>query len=166
VEDDTRLFYTIDEVRERYRQTRGLPRTRLDREDLRELPGVVQGVRSASAEASIQEGPPIRIATPAGRWSYAAIIPLTISANPAGALWVRVRARVLRGEAGFGVLNRAGTAFQDRGFLPAEAAARMIFLKVENPLDAASLVIENSTADGQPADILLDDVAVFGSCDA
>lgn len=108
VADDTRLFYTIDEVRENYRKSRGLPLTRLKRNDMREIAGAVQEIRVAAAdgEVHIQPGAPTHIITPAARWSYATVLPLAIPSNVAGELWVRIRTRVVKGEGGFGVLSR------------------------------------------------------------
>jgi hypothetical protein len=69
---------------------------------------------------------------------------------------------VLHGEGGFGVLNRAGTAFQDRSFLAAGTEMRTIFLQITDAADAGSLIVQNSTADGQAAEILLEQVTVLG----
>jgi len=163
VADDARPFYTIGEIKENYRKSRGLPRTKLKRSDLRELTGAVQGIQVAHAEAHIQQGTPARIVTPAARWSYAAAFPLLIPSDGSGEIWVRIRTRVLLGEGGFGLLNRAGTAFQDRSFVPAGTEMRTIFLQITDAADAGSLIIQNSTADGQAAEILLEQVTVLGS---
>jgi organic radical activating enzyme len=162
VDDDTRPFYSIDEVRENYRRNRGLPRTILKRNDLREMAGAIQKIRVAHPQARIQQGAGTRIVTPAGRWSYAAAVPLSIPSNTAGEIWVRIRTRVVRGEGGFGLLNRAGTAFQDRSFVAAGAEFRTIFLEIADAADAESLIIQNSTPDGQAAEILLEEVTVLG----
>lgn len=164
VADDMRPFYTLDEIKENYRKRWGLPRTRLNRNqsDLRELTGAVGEIRAAHEQARIERGPPSRIVTPAGRWSYAAALPLAIPSSVTGEVWVRVRAMVLRGEGGFGLLNRAGTAFQDRAFIAARGEIGTIFLQVADGADVESLIIENSTPDGQTAEILLEDVTVLG----
>ncbi len=116
--------------------------------DLRELEGAV-------------EGSPTRIVTPEGTWSYAAAIPLTIPAAITAEIWVRIKATVLRGEAGFGLLNGAGTAFQDRSFLAAGSEAGMIYLEIADAADLAYLIIENSTPDGSRAEILLEEVTAL-----
>jgi len=161
VADDMRPFYTIDEIRENYRKNHGLPRTELARTDLRELPGVVQQIRPAGAQAQIRPGTPTRIVTPVGRWSYAAALPLAVPSDMSAEAWVRIRTRVLRGEGGFGVLNRSGTAFQDRSFVAAGTEIRTIFLQIADTADVQSLIIQNSTLDGQAAEILLEDVTVL-----
>ncbi len=163
VADDMRPFYTIDELRENYRKNRGLPRTELGRNDLRELPGVVQEIRAAGLGDQIQRGTPTRIVTPAGRWSYAAALPLNVPSNVTGETWVRIRTRVLQGEGGFGLLNRLGTAFQDRGFVAAGTEIKTIYLRIVDAADVQSLIIQNSTLDGQAAEILLEEVAVLAT---
>lgn len=162
VADDTRPFYTIDEVRENYRKNRGLPRTRLKRNDLCELTGAVHEIRVLSPRARVRQGTPTRILTPVGRWEYAAALPLAIPLNIAGEIWVRIRMKVLQGEGGFGVVNRGGTAFQDRGFVAAGTEIRTIFLQIVDAADVESLLIQNSTPDGQAAEILLEEVSVLG----
>jgi hypothetical protein len=94
-------------------------------------------------------------------WSYAASLPLFVPANTAGEVWVRVRVEVRQGEAGIGVLDRSETAFQDRAFVSARAEERTIFLRITNPREAQSLIIENSSPDGSPAEILLREVKVL-----
>ncbi|MGA3235076.1 MAG: hypothetical protein ABSG03_02135 [Bryobacteraceae bacterium] len=161
IADDTRAFYTIDEVKENYRKNRGLPRTRLKRNDMREIAGAVRQIRAAGADSHIQPGTPARIITPAAAWSYAAVLPLAIPPSVAGEIWVRIRTRVVKGEAGFGLLNRGGTAFQDRSFIAAGPEVRTIFLQSADAADVESLIVQNSTLDGQAAEILLEEVTVL-----
>ncbi len=162
VSDDTRLFYTIEEIKENYRKSRELPRTRLKRNDLREITGAVEEIRLADVQARIEPGSPTRIITPAIRWSYAAALPLAFPSNAAGEFWVRIRARVLLGQAGFGLLNRDGSAFLDRSFVVSGKETLAIFLQIADPADAQSLIIQNATPDGQAAEILLEEVTVLG----
>lgn len=139
-----------------------LPRTPMP-ENLLELTGVIHDIQAAGAQAEIHRGTPTRIITPEGRWSYAAAIPLTIPEDAAGEIWVRIRATILRGEAGFGLLNRAGTAFQDRHFASAGEEVQTIYLQIANSADLQSLIIENSTPDGSRAEILLEEVKVLAA---
>jgi hypothetical protein len=90
-----------------------------------------------------------------------------IAALPAGIaeIWVRVRARVSAGEAGFGLLNRAGDAFHERAFLRADAEAITLYLRSSEPADVASVVIQNSSPDGEPAEVELFDVSVLVDVD-
>lgn len=162
VVDDSRPFYSIDEIKENYRKNRGLPRTSLKGTNLREIASAVRlhDIQTAN-DGRIDRTTPVRIVTPEMQWWYAAAIPLVLPTTLNVQIWVRVRARILRGEGGFGVLSRDGTTFQDRGFLKTSEDSRTLFLKVENAADANSLIVQNSGADGLRAEILLEEVTVL-----
>ncbi len=89
------------------------------------------------------------------------MIPLSIPGSAAGEIWVRIRATVLRGEGGFGLLNRAGTAFQERAFVAAGPQVRTTHLKVQDAADLDCLVIQNASSEGKSSEILLEDVTVL-----
>lgn len=163
VADHDQLFYTIEEVRENYRIGRNLPRTSLGDTALLEIEGALRDIQPCSEKAQIRAGSPTKILTPPGRWSWAAAIPLSLPQEIVGTIWLRICATVSQGEAAFGVLNREGTSFQDRCFLAAGSDRRTVFLQVSNPSNASNLIIENSTADGGVAGILLDTVTVFAA---
>jgi hypothetical protein len=63
------------------------------------------------------------------------MVPLCIPKGLNGEIWVRVQASVLRGESGFGLLNRAGNAYQDRNFVAAGADIATTFLQVKDVND-------------------------------
>lgn len=132
------------------------------------VPGSVGEIRAACDESRVEPGPPARVTTPEGRWTYAAAVPLTIPADVAGQLWVRIRILVQRGEIGVGVLNRAGTAFQHRRFLSAGPDQQTAYLRIVNPHDAAQVIVENASPDGNPAELVLFETAVLniGGADA
>ena len=139
----------------------GFEEETLRRSDVRELPGAVGRIQARSAQARIEPGTPMRIVTPPKTWAYAAELPLTIPPDARGGIRVRIRARVVCGEAGLGVLHRNEKSFQHRKFLRAGGAEEeTIFLRVEDPLEARSVIIENATPDGQAAEVLLSEVAV------
>ena len=163
VADDTRSFYTIGELQEKFRIRKGLPRTTLNGRNLRELLGAVQEIQATSARGEIHPGKPTRIVTPDGTWAYAAALPLIIPGKTSAETWVRIRAIVVRGECGFGLLNRAGTNFQDRGFLATGSLLQTIYLQIADAADIDSLIIQNSTPDGTPAEIILEDVSVLST---
>jgi len=161
VTDDSRLFYSIDEIKDNYRKARGLPRTGVKRKDLRELVGAVHEIRAASAQTEIHPGTPTRIRTPAAQWSYAAAFPLAIPAEQAGEVWVRIRATVLQGECGLGLLDRTNTTFQDRSFLAVGSEPTTVFLQVTNAAGAESLIIQNGAPNDRPSEIMLEEVTVL-----
>jgi len=165
VVDDTRGFFTIGEIKENYRKRHGMPRTTALNHHLREIPEMAGEIRPAGPGGSVDLGPPVRIVTPEGRWAYAAMAP--IAELPAGIaeIWVRVRARVSAGEAGFGLLNRAGDAFHERAFVRAGADAITLYLRSSTPSDVASVIIQNSSPDGERAEVELLDVSVLADVD-
>lgn len=125
--------------------------------------GAVQEIQATSARGEIHPGKPTRIVTPDGTWAYAAALPLIIPGKTSAETWVRIRAIVVRGECGFGLLNRAGTNFQDRGFLATGSLLQTIYLQIADAADIDSLIIQNSTPDGTPAEIILEDVSVLST---
>jgi len=161
VADDDRLFYTIDEIKENYRKAHNLPRFKLNRPNLHEIPGVLKDMQLCDVRAEIGPGSPTPIQTPPERWSWAAAIPLDLPSEITGEVWVRVRATVSQGETAFGVLRRDTDSYQDRCFVGAKPEPQTVFLEVSNPADARSLIVENSTADGKPAKLLLETVTVL-----
>jgi 2-polyprenyl-3-methyl-5-hydroxy-6-metoxy-1,4-benzoquinol methylase len=134
----------------------------IPRDDLRGLK-ITERIRLLNSDNCILEGTPARIVTPEGCWAYAAEIPLSIPSGAVNQIWVRVRAVVLKGEAGFGLLNRAGTEFQDRGFAAVGPKHRTIYLEIKDATDLRSLIIQNATPDGKSAEILLEEAVYVGN---
>lgn len=166
VADDTRSFFAISEIKENYRQIRGLPRMSVGNRDLHEMPGIAGAIGPAGSGSTVDLGSPVRIVSPQGRWSYAALVP--IATLPAGIaeIWVRVRARVSAGAAGFGLLNRAGDAFHERAFVDAGTERITFYLRSSAPSDVAAVIIQNSSPDGEPAEVELFDVSVLADVDS
>jgi pyruvate-formate lyase-activating enzyme len=162
VADDSRLFYTAEEIKENYRKARYLPRTSLRQKNLRELAGAIQELQPASSETRVDRGRPIRIVTPAAPWSYAIAFPLCVPADLSGEIWVRIRAVVLKGAIGFGILNQAGSEFQDRA-LVAVGEGLTVFLQIAAVNDVSAVIVQNASADGLPSELELEDVAVLVS---
>jgi len=163
VSNDSRLFYSADEIRENYRRARGLPRTSLTGKNLQECAGAVQKMQLASKRSRIDKGPNTRITTPPDPWAYAVAFPLHIPEHSSGSLWVRIRALVLKGEVGFGILSRAGERFQDRAFLAQDTGATTIFLSINEPNDVSSLIIQNGSTDGHSSELQLEGVMLLSS---
>ena len=135
-------------------ETNDLPA--ITRHDLHGLK-IGEQIRLLNSDNRILQGTPPRIVTPEGCWAYAADFPLSIPSGVVGQIWVRVRAVVLSGEAGFGLLNLAGTEFQDRGFAVAGPKLHTIYLEIKDATDLRSLIIQNATPDGKSAEILLEE---------
>ncbi len=161
VVNDTRLFYSADEIRENYRKAHGLPRTTLQRKNLHAIRGAVLEMRLAGEQTQVDGSVPTRITTPAAQWSYAVEFPVRLPDHVQGKLWVRIRAKVIKGRVGFGTLNLAGDRFHDRTFVLAYAAVRTFFLSIADAPDVTSVVIENASDSGQPSELEIEEVTVL-----
>jgi MoaA/NifB/PqqE/SkfB family radical SAM enzyme len=165
VSDDTRGFFTIGEIKDNYRKRHGVPRVSAANRNLTEVPGIVGEIRSAGSGGTLDLGTPIKIVTARERWSYAAEVLLNTVFPDVSEIWVRVRAKVLVGEAGFGLLSRAGDNFHERAFVSAGPEVITMYLRSSDPPDLASLIIENSSSHGDVTEIELFDVAVLAGLD-
>jgi len=126
----------------------------------RDLPGLVGDIRILNRDTRIKVGTPMRIVTAPGAWAYAAELPLAIPMHLPGAIWIRIRVRVLRGACAFGLLNQNRSAFQHRRILQPHEQDQTVFLHAEDRSSARSVIIENATPDGQPAEIDLSEACV------
>ena len=70
-------------------------------------------------------------------------------------MWLRLSAKVKRGQAAFGVLNGPETDFYMRKVLDASDDFQDVVLEVAHPGESRKLIIENSTPGGAPADLLI-----------
>jgi hypothetical protein len=129
-------------------------------QNAREVRGAVGKICVSNADAILHRTTPMRIVTPPAKWAYAGELPLKVPHGATGELWVRIRARILSGEAGFGVLERNDRSFQDRKFLSETGQDETIFLEIKDRVQAKSVVVENATDDGQSAHLLLHEVTV------
>jgi hypothetical protein len=161
VVDDTRSFYTLAELKKNYAKRLGAPKTALNRTELFEVEGAVGALHPASNLVRIYRGDQTRIVTAPERWSYAAVAPLVPPLDTAGEIWVRIRATVRQGQAGFGIFDQPGTDFQDRAIVDAASHVQTFFLRIEDPAKAAHLIIQNMSSDSVPAEVLLEQITVL-----
>jgi hypothetical protein len=144
-------------------RARGFVDEALEHSASTEIPGAVGPINALGKQSRIEAGDPIRLLTPPVAWNYAAELPLRIPDNFSGPIHVRVRARVVRGVCSFGVLNRDGKAFQHRRLIPSAGQEQTFFLEVADRSQAKCIVIENASADGQSAEVLLFKVSVHAT---
>jgi hypothetical protein len=112
----------------------------------------LDAIEPAASGVSIERGHPTRIATLPQQWANAAAFPLRIPSGAHGDLFVLIRARVLNGQVGVGVLDRdAGPETVD------------IYLPVPLPETAASLMIRNTAKGAVASRIDVQDVAVVAA---
>jgi hypothetical protein len=121
--------------------------------------------RETAAGASIETGRPLKIITPDQRWAYAALFAINMPPAPAGRVFVVLRARVLKGQVGAGVLDRRSNSFQVERSISLSPEMTDVYLRVFDPDRADALVIRNSTPDGVRSEILIEDVGLATSAD-
>lgn len=119
--------------------------------------------REVSAGASIESGRPLRIVTPGQQWAYAASFSINMPPALTGRIFAVVRARVIKGQIGVGVLDQGGNSFLvERKVVPSPAMTN-IYLRLFSPDRSEALIFRNSSADGTPSEILVEDVALVMS---
>ena len=112
---------------------------------------------------SIERGRPTRIVTLPQQWADAAIFPLHIPPGGHGDLFVLIRARVLNGQIGLGVLDREMKGYQIEKFVDAGPEPADIYLPVPLPETAASLMIRNTAKGTVASRIEVEDVALVSA---
>jgi hypothetical protein len=135
----------------------------LDKEGAQEISGVLKlsELLPTTPQTSLERGQAVRITTPAGQWSYAAYEPLPFARGDRDKVWIRISAKVLSGQAGFGILNLSEKAFLTRTTVGPSAGYLSAMLEVEHPEDAGKLMIENDTPGGAKADVMISDIQMF-----
>jgi hypothetical protein len=90
----------------------------------------------------------IEVSTIPGYGAFAGRVPLGLDSSQPARLAVHVRARVIHGKVGFGILNSEGKAFLRQVTLRPEAGTSNIVLPLPDPPVIGDLVISN-TAPGR-----------------
>jgi hypothetical protein len=120
----------------------------------------LDAIAPATDGVSIERGRPTKITTLPQQWANAAAIPLHIPSGPHGDLFVLVRARVLNGQVGVGVLDRELKNYQVEKFVDAGPETVDIYLPVPLPEMAGSLLIRNTAKGAVASQIVVEDVAL------
>ena len=120
----------------------------------------LDAVERAYQEAVVELGPPVKVITAAQQWAYAAAIPLHVPANLASTGFLLVRARVLKGKIGLGVLDSQNQTFQVERYVSPSPGMIDTYVPVPLPDRAGTLIIRN-VAEGQTkSEIQIEDVAL------
>jgi hypothetical protein len=123
----------------------------------------LETIKRALDEASVEPGRPTKVTMLAQQWSDGATIPLHIPPAPHGDLFVLIRARVLNGQVGVGVMDRDLKGYQIEKFVDAGPEMTDIYLPVPLP-ETASLVMVRNTAKGAVvSQIVIEDVALVAA---
>lgn len=101
---------------------------------------------------------PLQIETPARAGAEAAVIPCQLPPLPPGTRrWIRVRARVVAGEASFGLTTGPGHQVSERSNRSSANEIQTIMLETNSEAGPLDLVIESS-ASGVPATVIVDSI--------
>jgi len=134
-------------------------------EGLKEVSGILKlsAVLPTTPETSLQNKEGLHITTPALQWAYAAYTPLPFASIDRDKVWIRISAKVLSGQVGFGVLNASEKAFYTRTTIGQSSGYSVEMLEVEHPEDAGKLIIENDTPGGKRAEVVISEISLFAS---
>lgn len=111
-------------------------------------------------KGSLQRGHPMKVTTPPERWAYAASFPLHVPANLNGAAYLLVRARVVSGQIGLGVLDHSNNSFQVEKNVNPSPGLTDTYVPVFNPVQANELIVRNTAGGDLRSQILIEDVAL------
>ena len=166
VQDDTRLFYSIQEVKESLKRTGALGFSYRSFRVTGEAPPLfrLEDV-TPSGSAVIVGKAPVRIETPAERWAYAALFPLQAprSGNGKHTYIVRLEYSIERGKLGIGCVTADQGAYVGEGEKFVTEADSHSNITVDLADGAGWLVIRNASADGEPSVLSLLDIRTFAA---
>ena len=166
VHDDSRLFYSIQEVKESLKRTGALGVSHRSFRVTSEAPPLfrMEDV-TPSGSAVIGGTAPVRIETPAERWAYAALFPLQVPGSRDGkaTFVVRLEYSIERGKLGIGCLTADQAKYVGEGEKFVDGSDSLSNITVDLADGAAWLVIRNAAADGQPSVLRLLDIRTFAA---
>jgi hypothetical protein len=157
VADDSRLYYSIQEVKDSLKRNGALGVSHRSFRVTGEAQPVFRMEDAQPANTAILQGTgPIRIETPAERWAYAALFPLRVQAARDGKTFVvKLEYAIERGKVGIGCVTGDGLAFVGEGEKVANEGDSRSQITVDLADGGAWLVIRNVAADGEPSVIRL-----------
>jgi hypothetical protein len=123
----------------------------------------LEAIELALPGVSIQRERPTKITMVPLQWSSGATIRLHIPSGPHGDLFVLIRARVLNGQVGVGVLDRELKGYQVEKFIDAGPEMTDIYLPVPLPETASSVLIRNTAKGAVASQIVIEDVALVAA---
>ena len=123
----------------------------------------LQAVEKSGGETSIEAGPPLRVTTPSPSGYFAAVFPLHVPPGLRRASYAFLRARVISGRVGIGLLDSRSRDFLFRKEAAPSAEPVDVYLPVADPQRADQLVIYNWAEGGVRSQILIEDAALVVS---
>lgn len=110
-------------------------------------------------KASIEKGRPTKVTTSSEQWSFAASMPIVMDRTMVSRRYIQVRAQVLSGQIGIGILQRDSNSFLTERVVDPTPQMQDIFVRLDSPVHADDLVIRNTAA--ERSQILIDSVSVL-----
>ncbi len=135
----------------------------ISKEGLEEIPGVLKlsEVLPTTPETLLRSDEALDITTPAQLWAYAAYTPLPFLDTDRDKVWIRISAKVLSGQAGFGILNSSEKAFYTRTTVAPTTGYQDVTLEIDHPGDSSKLIIEDDTPSGQKAEVKISHIDIL-----
>jgi hypothetical protein len=176
VEDMTRLAFTAEEVRKRFRLS-GKATAAMPADVWEDPPARLAGEGRLAAFAlsdlvptesgSVEPGSRPELTTSPLQWAYVAVLPLPISADAGSGLSLRARFQVLEGSVGVGVLACDEKAFLSEGIVRAgEGRETTVRLPLPSPPATGPLIFRNVAANGVASRARLTSVELWGRAEA
>ena len=111
--------------------------------------------------ASIEYGRPVKVVTAGQVWSHAASIAINVPTGLARPCYLYLRARVIKGQIGVGVLDRESKELQMEKSVNPSPEMIDIYVPVLFPDRAAGLLVRNMASVGVRSSILIEDAALL-----
>ena len=108
----------------------------------------------------LEPGHPLKLTTRKEQWQYAARLPAHIPAGAQALFYALVRARVLQGRIGIGVLDRETKDLQSETVVDAGPGVKDIFIPVVAPNRAECLIFRSVAASGVATSLSIEDVSL------
>ena len=166
VQDDSKPFYTIQEVKESLKRTGPLGTSHRSFRTMGEVPPLfrLEDVKPWG-KAVVSGNAPIRIETPAERWAYAALFPLQAqdSTNGKKTFVVRLEYSIERGKVGIGCITPDISTYVGEGEKFVAENDSLSNITIDLADGAGWLVIRNASADGQPSVLRLRGIRTFAA---
>ena len=104
---------------------------------------------------------PVVVTTTAEQWAYAASIPLALDAQSGSKRLIHLRARVLKGQVGVGILSRQSNSLQREVFLRPSDQVLDTYFPVDVPDRADDLIVRNVAPNGTASEIAIESAEVL-----
>jgi hypothetical protein len=164
VQDDSRLYFSIQEVKDSLKRNGKLGVAHRSFRAIGDAPPLFRLEDAAPCNSAvIGRGAPLRIETPAERWAYAAVFPLRAISGGNKTFIVRLEFTIERGKIGIGCLTKDLSTYVGEGEKLAADGDSCLDLTFDLGDGAAWLVIRNVAADGEPSVLGLKGIRTFAA---